>query len=648
MSARRSDRTAVQPAAPGAGPPGAPEIRLGDRRIGPAHPCFVIAEAGINHNGDLETALRLVDAAAEAGADAVKFQKRDLASLYPPGLLQDPNRAEWAFRYVLPNLQASELGDDDFRRIRDRCRERGIRFLCTPWDVESLRLLEELEVGAYKISSPDLVNLPLIDAAADTGKPLILSTGMSTAHEIEVTVDHLRRRRTPYALLHCVSAYPAPFEALNLRYIERLREHGAPVGYSGHERGISVPVIALTLGASILEKHITLDRTLPGPDHAASLEPHGFGKLVRDVRIAEAALGEPEKHLCHIEVINRQVLRKSLVAARDLASGTAVDEAMVEISGPGKGLSPQRLPELLGVRLERDVARGEPFSEGDLDPRPPEVLDTSPLRRPWGLKARFHDLEEVLALTPELVELHFSECDVDHPFEPPAEPYPQRLVVHAPEFADSRLLDLAAERDEDREQALALFQRTIDKAAELAPWFGGPPAVVIHVGGMSMDAPAEDTETLMRRSLEGFRRLDPRGVTLLPENLPPRPWYFGGQWFQNVFIRPEEMVEFCRELDVGMTLDLSHAALYCALAGRDLEEFVRLCLPHTDHLHVADASGIDGEGIQIGEGVIEWERILALLHERDFTWVPEIWDGHLHDAAGFRAAINRLIRLGGL
>jgi N-acetylneuraminate synthase len=342
------------------------------------------------------------------------------------------------------------------------------------------------------------------------------------------------------------------------------------------------------------------------------------------------------------------VLRKSLVAARDLPNGTVVEEGMVEVSGPGQGLSPQRLPELLGVRLEREVRRREPFSEGDLDPAPPEVLDTSRLRRPWGLKARFHDLEQILDLTPDLVELHFSESDVDHPFEASDEPLPQRLVIHAPEFADNRLLDLAAERDEDRAFALELIQRTIDKAAAMAPSFTGRAAVVIHVGGMSIDHPAERTDTLWRRALDSFRALDDRGVALLPENLPPRPWYFGGQWYQNLFIRPEEMVEICREMGVGMTLDLSHAALYCAVAGRDLEEFVRICLPHTDHLHVADASGIDGEGIQIGEGVIEWQHILALLEERDFTWVPEIWDGHLHGAAGFRAAINRLIQLGGL
>ncbi|MCI0393977.1 MAG: sugar phosphate isomerase/epimerase, partial [Chloroflexi bacterium] len=170
----------------------------------------------------------------------------------------------------------------------------------------------------------------------------------------------------------------------------------------------------------------------------------------------------------------------------------------------------------------------------------------------------------------------------------------------------------------------------------------GPVGVVIHVGGMSMDEPVTSHDRLLRRAAAAFRRLDPKGTILLPENLPPRPWYLGGQWFQNVFIRPEEMVEFCQELKLGMALDISHAQLYCNMAGESLYDYVRCCLPYARHLHLADASGIDGEGLQIGDGVIAWDEILALLADQDFTWVPEIWSGHLDNAAGFIEAVNRL------
>lgn len=623
-----------------------PYLKIGERRIGEGEPCFIIAEVGVNHNGSLKMALRLVDCAVEAGADAVKFQKRNVRSLYPAKLLDNPNSAEWAFQYLVPFLKQNELSDDEFHHLRAHCDELGIRFMCTPWDHESLFFLEGLGLDVYKVSSADLVNLPLLAALARTGKPLILSTGMATLGEIERTVEFLNERGVSFALLHCISTYPAPFEGLHLRFIETLKRFGVPVGYSGHERGIAMPLVALTLGATIIEKHITLDRTLPGPDHPASLEPGGFTKLVRDLRNAERALGSGDKHLSAMEMMNRQVLRKSLVAARDLPAGTVIRADMVRTKGPGKGLSPQRLDELIGTRLDREVREEELFTEGDLRTGAERSLERIRLRRRWGLKARFHDLAEMLEKQPRLVELHFSDTDLDHPFETPPEPLPQQLFIHAPEFSERRLLDLCALDDEQRERAIALVQRTIDKASELAPHFTGPVGIVIHVGGMSMDEPIDDRSRLLERGIDAFRRLDPHGAVLLPENLPPRPWYFGGQWFQNVFIRPEEMVAFCQELGLGMTLDLSHAQLYCNLADSRLEDFVRLCLPHVRHLHLADASGIDGEGLQIGEGMIAWDEILELLAREDFTWVPEIWSGHLHRGAGFAEAVYRLSRFG--
>lgn len=621
-------------------------MMLKERPIGPGEPCFVIIEAGVNHNGSLEMALQLVDAAIAAGGDAVKFQKRDLKTLYPAGLLDNPNSAEWAFQYLLPILKQVELSDDEFRQIKSYCDQRGIRFMCTPWDEASVDFLESLGVELYKVASADLINLPLIDKIVSTGKPLILSTGMATLEEIGCTVDFLKEREADFALLHCVSTYPAPFENLNLRFIETLKQFGVPVGYSSHERGIAIPLVALTLGATILEKHLTLDRTLPGPDHAASLEPQGMEKLIRDIRHAEQALGRPQKSLSTMEQLNRQLLRKSLAAAVDLPAGSIITPSLVKVIGPGKGLSPQRLNELLGKTIRRAIKQDEYFTENDLTQQDVTLIDPGRLQHPWGFKARFHDLAAILEKKPRLVELHFSAEDVDHPFTRPDTPHPQQLFIHAPEFAHSRLLDLCALDDSVRQQAIHLVQRTIDKAAELRPHFSGPVGVVIHVGGMSMDEPIHNRQILLRRAVEAFKQLDPKGTILLPENLPPRPWYLGGQWYQNVFIRSEEMVEFCQELKLGMTLDISHAQLYCNSYNIRLADFVRQCLPLVRHLHFGDAVGIDGEGLQIGDGVVDWDELMALLVKEEFTWVPEIWSGHLNGAAGFIEAINHLSRWG--
>lgn len=544
------------------------ELRLPDRTIGPDEPCFVIAEAGINHNGDVGMALQLVDMAADAGADAVKFQKRDLASLYPTELLEDSNRAEWAFQYLLPILESTALSDDEFVRIREHCRTRGLRFMCTPWDESTLGFLEQIDVDVYKVASADLINLPLLKAIAETGKPMILSTGMATLNEVEATAAFLGEHEAQFALLHCVSTYPAPFENLNLRFMRQLETFGVPVGYSSHERGIAMPVAAVAMGACIIEKHITLDRSLPGPDHAASVEASGIQRLVRDIRNLELALGGGDKTLSAMEMLNRQVLRKSLAASRDLPAGTVVTADMVTTLGPGKGLSPQRIDDLVGVTLQRDVSAESPFEDSDVVAADLPALRTGAFKRDWGLKARFHDLEEVLALKPDVVELHFSETDVAYPFVAPAQPRPERLVIHAPEFAEQRLLDLASEDDETRERAIAVMQQTIVKAHELAPHFtGGPVDLVVHVGGMSLDEPVTDLDPVMARAIDSFRRLDPGGLVLMPENLPPRPWYLGGQWFQNLFTHPSHMVEFCQELGTEMTLDISHAQLWCAESG---------------------------------------------------------------------------------
>ena len=267
-----------------------PVIKIGSRLIGDDQPTYVIAEIGVNHNGILALALELIDVAVSAGADAVKFQKRNLEALYAKKYLDNANAGEKTLRYLLPILQQVELSDEDYFQIVDYCRNKGITFLASAFDIESADFLASLGVPAFKVASADLTNLPLLDHLVNKGKPLILSTGMSRMEEVEVTVDFLKQRGAEFALLHCNSTYPAAFEDINLRFMFQLRRFDVPVGYSGHERGIAVSTVASALGASIIERHVTLDRTMDGPDHAASLEPQGFKKMVRGIRQVTSAL----------------------------------------------------------------------------------------------------------------------------------------------------------------------------------------------------------------------------------------------------------------------------------------------------------------------------------------------------------------------
>ena len=253
------------------------ELKIGKRIIGEDAPSFVIAEIGNNHNGDFETALQLIDAAQEAGADCAKFQMRDMSQLYRNAGDSNDMASDLGTQYTLDLLERFQLNDEELFRCFDYAATKGMEPLCTPWDEASLDKLNNWGMQGFKVASADFTNHVLLSSLAATGKPLICSTGMASEVEIRSGIRHLQEKGAGYVLLHCNSTYPTPFKDVNLRYIERLRELAqAPVGYSGHERGIEVPIAAAALGAVVIEKHITLDRSMEGNDHKVSLLPKSF------------------------------------------------------------------------------------------------------------------------------------------------------------------------------------------------------------------------------------------------------------------------------------------------------------------------------------------------------------------------------------
>ena len=617
-----------------------PHITIGDRLVGDGQPAFIIAEIGVNHNGILDYAFRLIDAAVEAGADAAKFQKRSLKKLYPQKYLDNSNTGEKNLNYLLPILQRVELSDEDYYKIVDYCDQKGITFLCSAFDDESADFVDSLGVPAFKTASADMINLPLLDYLTRKGKPLIVSTGMSRWDEVVTTVEFLKERDAEFALLHCNSTYPASFGDINLRFMDRLREFGVPVGYSGHERGIAVSTVAAALGACIIERHITLDRTMDGPDHAASLEPQGFQKMVRDIRQVSEALGTGrEKYFTMGEILNREVLAKSLVATRRIEPGETVSREMVTVKGPGQGLSPQKYTELLGRRIERVIEADDPFLPRDLGQAVTlDIEHTLPME--WGFVVRFNDFRSMLHYNPPLLEFHFTDKDLDDPY--PGDDVDARLVVHAPEFWANHLVDLCTFDEDHRRASVALMQRSINVTREMAPHFRGVPKMVLHPGAASLDYFIEDRQRLydnLRRSVE---ELDFDGVELMLENLPPHPWYFGGQWHTNAFMDTFEIRDFLDSMGLTTCYDTSHHKLYCNWANVDFYEQVEVIMPYVSHLHLSDASGIDGEGLQIGDGGIDWVRFFEVVGDFRGTMIPEIWRGHQRGGEGFIIAINRL------
>ncbi|MFW5837490.1 MAG: N-acetylneuraminate synthase [Desulfovibrionaceae bacterium] len=349
---------------------------------------FIIAEAGVNHNGSLDMALQLVDAAAEAGADAVKFQTFKAASIASARAakagyqLQTTDAAE----SQLDMLKKLELAPEDHQKLFDRCRERGLEFMSTPFDLDSVDVLLELGVSRLKIPSGEITNGPLLLKTAASGLPLIVSTGMATLGEVESCLGALafgmlggdeapgveafarafasengfRLLRRRVALLHCTTEYPAPLSEVNLRAMDAMREAiGLRVGYSDHTEGIVVPAAAAARGAEIIEKHFTLDRDLPGPDHKASLVPAELSDMVRAIRAVELALGDGRKSPRAGEAANREVVRKSLVASRPIAKDEPFTEGNLAVKRPGTGVSPLFWWDWLGKTARRDYAKDE-------------------------------------------------------------------------------------------------------------------------------------------------------------------------------------------------------------------------------------------------------------------------------------------------
>jgi N,N'-diacetyllegionaminate synthase len=326
---------------------------------------LIIAEAGVNHNGELSVAKRLIDVAAEAGADLVKFQTfsadRLVTASAPKAGYQAANCASADSQQAM--LRSLELTPAMHRELLEHCKRRGIAFFSTAFDIESLDLLAGLGLDRFKIPSGEITNLPYLRHVGRFGKPLIMSTGMATMDEIAAALAVLEKAgaaRDRITVLHCNSQYPTPMADVNLRAMLAIRDHfGVKVGYSDHTLGIEVAIAAVALGASVIEKHFTLDRKMPGPDHKASLEPTELAAMVAAIRQVEQALGDGVKRPSASELPNRAVARKSLVALRAIRKGEPFSAGNIAAKRPGTGLSPMKFDEVLGRQAPRDFVADE-------------------------------------------------------------------------------------------------------------------------------------------------------------------------------------------------------------------------------------------------------------------------------------------------
>lgn len=329
---------------------------------------FIIAEIGVNHNGDIELAKKMIKSASECGVDAVKFQTYVSEEL----VLKNAEKADYQKKNASDEsqfemLKKLELSYDEFSKLKKYAQKCGVLFLSSPFDKKSVDLLEKLEVVAYKLGSGELNNFELIEYVQSKNKPIILSTGMATLEEIKETYDFIKDKSNLF-LLHCITGYPTSFEETNLNFIKTLqKEFEIPIGFSDHSPGIELPIAAVALGACIIEKHFTLNKNLEGPDHKASLNPEEFKEMVGAIRNVEVAMGDGIRKLSENENEIKKVARKSIVLNKCVKKGAILKKEMLSIKRPGTGIAPKNINELIGKTIARDLKSGTVLQWEDLE-----------------------------------------------------------------------------------------------------------------------------------------------------------------------------------------------------------------------------------------------------------------------------------------
>lgn len=346
--------------------------RIGKRLVGPDQPCFIIAEAGVNHNGDVEIGRRLIDAAAKAGVDAIKFQSFITEELITP----DTKMANYQIKSTgkqgtqFKMLKALELTADEQVELKAYCEDRGIIYLCTPYENKSIDMLDHMGVDAFKIASTDTTNIPFLRYIANIGRPVLLSTGMSTLGEVEQAIKTLRTGGLDgkIVVLHCTSEYPVPISEVNLRAILSMQEaFGCPVGFSDHTSDAIVSSWAVAVGACVIEKHFTLDHNMIGPDHKASIEPDELSILVENIRNLEVAMGDGVKRVMPSELQNKPLMQKSLVARRNISTGEIITPDNLMCKRPGFGLNPSWFDRVVGKRSAKNISMDEVLTLASVD-----------------------------------------------------------------------------------------------------------------------------------------------------------------------------------------------------------------------------------------------------------------------------------------
>jgi sialic acid synthase SpsE/sugar phosphate isomerase/epimerase len=626
-------------------------ISIGGKEVGLGKPTYVIAEIGNNHQGSLDHAKSLIEMAASAGVDSVKFQMRSMSFLYGEMSAKKSTSQDLGAQYTADLLSRFQLSDDELYNAFDHCKAYGVEPICTPWDLESVKKLQSYGMAAYKVASADFTNDELLTELAATNTPLICSTGMCSEDEILSSSTLLKSLGAECILLHCNSTYPTPFKDVNLNYLVTLKKYGFDVGYSGHERGNFIPLAAMALGACVIEKHITFDKAQEGNDHKVSLLPEELEEMVSQIRLSQEALGNDNpRSITQGEMMNREVLAKSLFAKRKILAGEKISRDLIEVKSPGQGLQPNKINSLVGRIASRDIEADTCFFYSDLDKKVIKKEKYN-FKRPYGIPVRYHDFERLTSQGYlDFAEFHLSYQDLNENPSNFITTQPKlSLAIHAPElFQNDHILDLCSLNPDYRRTSIEHLNNVIAHCKELTACFKEqqPPILVVNAGGWDTEGfvSLEKKDLFYEALKKSLKEINDDSVSIAFQTMPPFPWHFGGQSHHNLFVDPDEIAKFCTETDQKICLDVSHSMMACNYYGWDLNEFVHKISKHISYLHIVDAEGSDGEGVQLGEGDVNFEALAEILNNEcpKVPFIPEVWQGHKDSGAGFWSALNFL------
>lgn len=638
-----------------------PFLTIGKNKVGSEFAPFILAEIGVNHNGDINEAFFLIKEAAKQKCNGVKFQYRS-KNLYNQN---DINSYDLGTQYIISEIQRTHLSLNKLLDCFNLAKELELEFVLTPFDEIALNEILDSKIipSAIKIASCDLSNEPLIYECCKTGYPIILSTGMSFEREIAKTSNFMKRQMVGHAFLHCNSTYPAPAEDINLNYIRRLKEiTKTVVGYSSHDGNIIIPAASILQGADIIEFHITRSKEEKGTDHRASIEVSELGKFIDNCNLLYLAKGNdnPRKP-SQGEISNRYTLGKSYALKNDYKANQIIEEKDLILVSPGHGFSIDRKFELIGKKLRNSKKKRSLLIQSDIESEvnfnknelKTVIKSLKELGYLTGIPVRYHDAKKLYQIfETEMLEFHMShrdltldpheylDCDLQEVF----------LIVHAVEqFEDGFIFDLCSSDEKIIQRSLNEVDKLIRHIESMRNLFKQVDKIpiVLNPGGFTENAFLNETESIKKieKCAKNLKILINKydRYEFLPQTMPPYPWHQGGRSFHNLLTNKKLVKVFLDNIDVNLCFDVSHSFLSCQLFGEYLEDHARLFSDKYKHIHLSDAQGTNAEGLEIGEGCIDFSKIHFELkrQRKDYYLIPEIWQGHLNNGEKFARSIIR-------